>query len=43
MNTLRRLVCRVFGHTTLPGVNRRWSFLFWCPRCRQLVEGQVHR
>ena len=43
MVTLRRFVCRIFGHTTLPGVRTEWSFLHYRPRCAQLVEGRLAR
>lgn len=43
MISIRRFVCRIFGHTTLPGVRTEWSFLHYCPRCAQLVEGRLAR
>lgn len=43
MNAIRRLVCRLVGHTTLPGVRREWSLYHYCPRCTQMAEGKLVR
>lgn len=34
MRWLRRLLCRVFGHRTLPNVQVEMSLLYYCPRCK---------
>lgn len=36
---LRRFLCALFGHATLPGVRRDMSIWFECQRCRQVQRG----
>lgn len=39
MKTLRRLLCRLFGHTPPAGLRPDLCIRFWCDRCRQVVPG----
>jgi hypothetical protein len=39
MRWLRRLLCRVFGHQTLPAVKVENSLLYYCPRCASMQLG----
>lgn len=37
---LRRLICRVIGHTPLPGVRLEMSIRYCCARCGAFAPGK---
>ena len=43
MSVICRLICRIFGHTTHPGVSAEWSVYYHCPRCLRLVPGGLSK
>lgn len=39
MSALRRFLCGLFGHASLPGTDPARSICHHCPRCLRLVPG----
>lgn len=36
---IRLVLCAIFGHRPMRGLNRRFCITFYCTRCRQLAPG----